>query len=58
MGWGLTKNGNDRDGANALPGTSPQRSRAATAGEFCVVTVEINAGDSDIATLKLGLRLA
>jgi hypothetical protein len=55
MGWGLTKSGNDRDGANALPGTSPQRSRAAgTAGEFSVVTVGINAGDSDIATLKLG----
>jgi len=49
------ENGNDRDGATALPGTSPERSRAArAAGEFTGVTVGINAGDSDIATLKLG----
>ena len=55
MGWVVTKNGNDRVGATKLPGTSPERSRATgAAGEFTGIIMEINAGDSDIATLKLG----
>jgi len=55
MGWVVTKDGNDRDWATALPGTSPERSRAArAAGEFTGVTMGINAGDCGIATLKLG----
>jgi hypothetical protein len=55
MGWGVEKNGNDRDGATALPETSPERSLAArAAGEFAGVTMGMNAGDSSIATLKLG----
>jgi hypothetical protein len=55
MGWVVTKNGNDRDGATTLPQTSRERSRAArAAGEFTELSVRINAGDSGIATLKLG----
>jgi len=55
MGWGMTKNGNDRDWATAPSRTSRRRSRAArAAGEFTGGSTKINAGDSDIATLKLG----
>jgi hypothetical protein len=55
MGWVVTKNGKDRDWATALPRTSRERSRAArAAGEFTGASLRINAGDSGIATLKLG----
>ena len=55
MGWGVMENGNDRDGATALQRTSRERSWATRAtGEFMEVIMGINAGDSGIATLKLG----
>jgi hypothetical protein len=51
----MTKNGNDRGWATAPPRTSQRLSRAArAAGEFTGGSTKINAGDSDIATLKLG----
>ena len=55
MGWVVTENGNDRGWATAPPRTSQRRSRAArAAGEFTGGSMKINAGDSGIATLKLG----
>jgi hypothetical protein len=55
MGWVARENGNDRDEATALPRTLRERSRAAkAAGEFTGVSMRNIAGDSDIATLKLG----
>ena len=55
MGWGVAKNGTDRDWATTPPRTSQRRSRAArAAGEFTRASQWINLGDSGIATLKLG----
>ena len=55
MGWVVTRRGKDRDGATALQRTSRERSWATRAtGEFMDVIMGINAGDSGIATLKLG----